>query len=156
MESFGDRVRRLRKAKRYTQEELGVAAGLGGGTVSRWERGAEENPTRTAIGAVARVLGVSADYLITGADGSAGATLEVDTAQEKVEAAMAYLSVAFREWQRAVAIATGNAEPVVEPGVAGGPLRPPPVRTLPERLAADADAIQADAKIRRRRPPAPE
>lgn len=149
-------MHRLRTAKGYTQEELGVAAGLGGGTVSRWERGAEAKPRRTALGAVARVLGVSVDYLLTGTKDAPGAPLEVDAALEKVQAAMAYLVVAFDEWQRAVAIATGQAPGIVEPGVEGGPLGPALPRTLGARLAADAAAATDHAARLGRRRPKPE
>jgi transcriptional regulator with XRE-family HTH domain len=53
---LGMRIRRARERKRWSQEQLAAALGVGVRSVGRWERG-EAGP-RNAIGALEEVLGV--------------------------------------------------------------------------------------------------
>lgn len=59
----GDRVRALRKARGWTQIELAVHAGIGQSAVSKIERGSKDVWVQTVV-AIARVFGVSTDYLL--------------------------------------------------------------------------------------------
>ena len=61
--SIGERIRRLREAKRLTQDELAEMIGSDGNTISRWER------DKLGIGSayimkLAQALGTSTDYLL--------------------------------------------------------------------------------------------
>ena len=70
-ENFGDRLKWARQGLRregqkITQGELGAAVGVERNTVSRWENGGMLPRDPAVIAAVARVLGVTADWLISG------------------------------------------------------------------------------------------
>lgn len=58
-------IRRLRKAKRWTQEQLGMKINYSGRMVSRWEAGAVE-PNITALIKLAALFGVTVDDILTG------------------------------------------------------------------------------------------
>ena len=65
-ETLGQRIRRLRKARRWTQVELAVEIGMGHyHTVLRWERG-EDRITAERFAQLAQALGVSMDELYYG------------------------------------------------------------------------------------------
>ncbi len=77
-------VERLRKARGLaglTGSELGTLAGLSKGTVSMIESGNREDPSGSTVAALARVLGVSADWLLSGT--------EPEPSEEQVKAAVA-------------------------------------------------------------------
>lgn len=59
---FGDRLRKLRKSKKLTQEQLGEVFGLDNTTISKWELGRYETDFEM-VHRIARYFGVSADYL---------------------------------------------------------------------------------------------
>lgn len=59
----GDRLRALREKRGLSIAELGRAAGLGRGTVGKWERGAGA-PQVDALASVASALGVRIDELV--------------------------------------------------------------------------------------------
>jgi len=61
--AFGKRVRELREARGWTQEQLAEAAGLTSVQVSRIENGANE-PKLTTILRLVRALGVKAGRLL--------------------------------------------------------------------------------------------
>jgi transcriptional regulator with XRE-family HTH domain len=61
---LGRRVARMREKRRLSQQELAARAGLSYQTLWRIERGTQGNPSVFTIGAIARVLGVSIDYLV--------------------------------------------------------------------------------------------
>lgn len=63
MTTFGDRLRRARKAKEWTQEELGRRVEVTKQTVSAWENG-HDVPSFHAMVRLVRVLDVSADALL--------------------------------------------------------------------------------------------
>jgi transcriptional regulator with XRE-family HTH domain len=62
-ESFGVRLAVLRKAAGFSQPQLAEAAGVSVGTLRGWEQGRRE-PLASAVCALARALGVTADELL--------------------------------------------------------------------------------------------
>ena len=69
MESFGERVRRLRQFKVMTQTELAGKAGISIVTVARLENGeGEPNPRPATVRGLARALGVDPSWLLFGED----------------------------------------------------------------------------------------
>lgn len=60
----GERVRRVRRAQDLTQERLAELAGLNVITISRLEKGTAKEAYADTVAALARALGVSADYLL--------------------------------------------------------------------------------------------
>lgn len=146
----------------WTIADLAKALGVPHATALKWRTGSV--PGGDLLAKLPEVLGVSGHWLLTGEGPIEPPGVPVEwealrravAAEEREAVLAAFGEVADAIRERAVAIATGQADPVVEEGVAGGPLRPAVARTLKERLAADAEAIRADQGIRRRRPPAPE
>jgi transcriptional regulator with XRE-family HTH domain len=67
--SFGETVRRLRKERHWTQQELGARASLPSGTISHIENGRNDNPTQDTLDRLARALGVQVSDLIEGEGG---------------------------------------------------------------------------------------
>jgi transcriptional regulator with XRE-family HTH domain len=61
--AFGERVRELRHAKRWTQERLAEEAGLNSVQISHIERGANE-PKLTTIIRLGRAFGMTASELL--------------------------------------------------------------------------------------------
>jgi transcriptional regulator with XRE-family HTH domain len=109
-ESFGDRMRlsreRLRAdGKKLTQAGLARAVGVERNTVSRWENGGMLPKDPAVIASLARVLGVTADWLISGAP-AGGSELPASKLHEG--GAGQYLDPAIAELPaRARAVATG-------------------------------------------------
>ena len=64
-EGLGDRLSRLRRAKGWNQTELGRRMGVKGSHISKLERGSII-PRADILPRLSEVLGVSADYLLTG------------------------------------------------------------------------------------------
>lgn len=64
-EGLGDRLSRLRRAKGWNQTELGKRMGVRGSHISKLERGSVI-PRADILPRLSEVLGVSADYLLTG------------------------------------------------------------------------------------------
>ena len=58
-------IKKLRKEKNLTQEELGNLLGVSGKAVSKWERG-ESLPDVTIIKKLSDNLGISSDELLQG------------------------------------------------------------------------------------------
>ena len=65
MENFGKRLRRLRKERGLTQDDIAAAIGVSRQIRSRWERN-EAVPKAGNLTALADTLGISADYLLHG------------------------------------------------------------------------------------------
>ena len=65
MENFGKRLRRLRKERGLTQDDIAAAIGVSRQIISRWERN-EAVPKADNLTALADTLGISADYLLHG------------------------------------------------------------------------------------------
>lgn len=67
MDTLGTRIRSARDAMKLTQEQLAHQSGLTGMTVSNIERaGDAAKPRPQTLLSIARVLGVSVDWLLTG------------------------------------------------------------------------------------------
>jgi transcriptional regulator with XRE-family HTH domain len=64
-EGLGDRLSRLRRAKGWNQTELARRLGMRGNQISKLERGSF-TPRVDILPRLSEVLGVSADYLLTG------------------------------------------------------------------------------------------
>lgn len=59
-----DRIRELRKARGWTQEELAARAGMTQGVITNLERGARDNPTQETLDKLAGALGVPVSELL--------------------------------------------------------------------------------------------
>jgi len=68
--SFPGMLRQLRKKKDWSQGQLAQKAGIDLQKVSKYERGVSSPPIATLID-IAKALGVSLDYLVTGRNTSA-------------------------------------------------------------------------------------
>lgn len=64
-ESIGNRIQKFRKEKGLTQEELAEKLGVSAQAVSKWENDAS-CPDITLLPQLCRVLGISADELLSG------------------------------------------------------------------------------------------
>lgn len=60
---FGIRMRRLREDRGWNQKELAERSGVDHGWINRLERGKGHNVSLDVARKIARVLGVSVDYL---------------------------------------------------------------------------------------------
>lgn len=63
VKAIGERVRELREARGWSQDELAAKAGIAQTTVSRIERGVTAKPTLAGLGALAASLGVVVEEL---------------------------------------------------------------------------------------------
>lgn len=66
METMGDRIKRLRVARGYTQEAFGRLVGVTKSAVSQWEDGSSKNVKLGTFVRVLEVLHTDANYLIWG------------------------------------------------------------------------------------------
>lgn len=65
--SFGERLKETRKKRGFSQEELAEFIGTKGPAIGRYERGVVK-PTIEVAGKIAKILGVSLDYLVGNSD----------------------------------------------------------------------------------------
>jgi transcriptional regulator with XRE-family HTH domain len=65
--SFGERLTEVRKKRGFSQEELAGFLGTKGPAIGRYERGVAK-PTIEVAGRLAKILGVSLDYLVGNSD----------------------------------------------------------------------------------------
>ena len=145
----GPRLRGLREGKGLTQAGLAKQLKLDQTLISKVETG-KAGLTAEIAAVAAAFFGVRAGWLLFG-EGEAPAGLADAYVAGLQDALTATQETIEALRQRAIGIATGHADPVAEEGIV--PLDRPPVRTLAERRVADAEAVQADARARRRRPP---
>lgn len=68
MDTLGSRIRAARTRKKMTQEGLGKATGVSRVSVTQWEKN-QTRPEASRMVDVAKALGVSIDFLETGANG---------------------------------------------------------------------------------------
>lgn len=82
---FGIRVKRARKVKDMTQEEVGKLCGVTKASVSKWENG-ENLPESNTLGKLSQILNVSVDYLLCKTDDPEGKVVEtvIEGAQMKL------------------------------------------------------------------------
>lgn len=104
METIGDRIRKAREAKGLKQPQLSDAAGVSKGTISMWETGVT-NPRGQNLYNVAKVLGVSSEYLLTGKEPDDDGAPKTDPAIEEMTQLLQSASEEDRE--RAVRIVQG-------------------------------------------------
>lgn len=64
--TMGDRIRQAREMLKLTQAELGAVAGISGTAVSQWESGETKSVKPEHLFKIARRLGKSAEWLVTG------------------------------------------------------------------------------------------
>jgi transcriptional regulator with XRE-family HTH domain len=64
MVTFGERVRELRRARKWTQNDLADRLGLDRTTISKWERQGGSEPDIATIDKLANVFDVNTDYLL--------------------------------------------------------------------------------------------
>ena len=62
-DSFGDRLKELRKSKKLTQVQVSEMIGVQQGTYSRWENGTLE-PNLEAVVKLAKLFDTTTDYLL--------------------------------------------------------------------------------------------
>ena len=67
-ETFGARLRRLRRAKGWTQEELSDHSGVKRSTIGLYESGAIKGAGAEAAHRLAAALGVDSEHLVFGKD----------------------------------------------------------------------------------------
>lgn len=65
METLNERIKKLRKEKGITQNQLADALGVTDKAVSKWEVG-EANPDISLLVKISEIFGVTVDYLLTG------------------------------------------------------------------------------------------
>ncbi|MGZ4358934.1 MAG: helix-turn-helix domain-containing protein [Gaiellaceae bacterium] len=82
LEGFGERLRRLRKDRRLSQEAV-AAAGVSTAHISRLESGARR-PSMRVIRLLARQLGVTAEYLESGRELDSAGELELAVADAEL------------------------------------------------------------------------
>lgn len=71
MDTMGDRIRMLREARGWTQDQVAAAlttrgAKISGNAISQWERGITENIKLKTFLALVEEFGTTADYLVHG------------------------------------------------------------------------------------------
>lgn len=86
MENIGNKIKKLRKEKRVSQEALAYGVGVTANTVSRWEKNTI-SPTATNLEALTKFFGVSADYFIGGDMSGAEAEKSAETESAREEKA---------------------------------------------------------------------
>jgi transcriptional regulator with XRE-family HTH domain len=64
MVTIGDRIRELRLARKWTQNELADKLGLDRTTISKWERHGGSEPDTDTIKKLADIFEVTSDYLL--------------------------------------------------------------------------------------------
>lgn len=64
METFAERLIRLRKANGLSQEQLGKKIGLKRSAIYKMEQGITVNPKRTTVEKLANLFGVSGSYIL--------------------------------------------------------------------------------------------
>jgi transcriptional regulator with XRE-family HTH domain len=68
METMGDRIKQLRRARNLTQEQFAQAVGVTKSAVSQWEDGSTKNLKLQTFLMVLEVLATDAEFLIYGPD----------------------------------------------------------------------------------------
>ena len=70
--TLGQRIRQAREAAGLTQEQLGRSAGVTRSAISQWETGTVDSVEAATLNRAARALGVSIDWLLSGAPNAVG------------------------------------------------------------------------------------
>jgi transcriptional regulator with XRE-family HTH domain len=72
VETIGDRIRVLREAREWTQDQLAKRLGVSRASVSQWERGETKNIKNLTFLKLVGELGTTAEYLLFGRDDPSG------------------------------------------------------------------------------------
>ena len=96
METFSERLLALMKARGITQKELSALAGISQGTISKYLNGQE--PKSAELCRLARAFGVTMDFLYSGHQGIADATLRAEVAERKLAAVKKGLTAILKEF----------------------------------------------------------
>lgn len=100
---IGNRIRRLREANGYTQEEFGKMLGeKGKQQVYKWEKG-DHIPNGEAVAKIARALNVTTDYLLGLTNDPQGHITEDDLSPMERLLVNAYRRGDFQELMRIAA-----------------------------------------------------
>lgn len=70
--SIGQRIKALREARGWSQEDLATRAGVSRGAISQWETSPTQRILAPHLAATAKALQVTADELLTGNPGHVG------------------------------------------------------------------------------------
>ena len=133
---------------RISPSEAAAKAQTSTANLSRWMDGSVEPKIGPAAN-LAAALGISVGWLVAGQGPRWAAQVAAEPDAEELRR-LAMLEAADLLTQKAVAIATGQAEPVAEEGAE--PLGPAIPRTPEELARHQAEVIRAEAGARRRRP----
>jgi transcriptional regulator with XRE-family HTH domain len=76
---IGERIRAVRRERRWTQDELAVAVGVSRSAVAQWETG-RSGQLSANLSRIAAVLGTGVEFLLHGADKPV--PLQADTGDE--------------------------------------------------------------------------
>lgn len=83
MDNIGDRIKQKRRKLGLTQAELGEKLNITDRAVSKWEQG-EGDPNLSIIPDIAKILGVSLDYLLLGKEEEPAITLDDMDAEKRL------------------------------------------------------------------------
>lgn len=84
----GERLRNLREAFGYTRETFAAEVGIGTAQVARYERG-ENDATGEILSRIAKLFGVSSDYLLGLTDSETGQnTPDLSVQERKIVSAL--------------------------------------------------------------------
>ena len=93
--TLGERLRRLRMARRWSQRELAERAGVRQALISQLESGKQQDTTSTNVRKLAFALGVTVDYL-TGYNGPIAPDVTPGRARFVEEAALSLATTSPR------------------------------------------------------------
>ena len=80
-ELCGDRIRRLRENKGWTRNQLSVALHTSRTLILQWERGDVHSPSMRSAEGLARIFGVSKEYILSGREDPIFAALKAQIKQ---------------------------------------------------------------------------
>ena len=83
MDNIGDRIKQKRRKLGLTQAELGEKLNITDRAVSKWEQG-EGDPNLSIIPDIAKILGVSLDYLLLCKEEEPAITLDDMDAEKRL------------------------------------------------------------------------
>lgn len=80
MNTIGSRIRRVRKEKKLTQAQLASMVGISQSTLAELESGESKMPSSETLMGLAKQLGISQAWIMTGKDGEIEALSDEDHA----------------------------------------------------------------------------
>lgn len=98
----GDRLKRVRESARLTQTELAERVGAGTNQIYRYEKG-ETDPSAEVLAALAKELGVTADWLLGLTDEPLGGFSDKEMSPRERQLLRAFRSDDFKEMMRIAA-----------------------------------------------------